>query len=421
MSEIYIHYGSLEDSINRSQKVRSELSGYQEEIRKRITTPVSGLPGNDASGYASTASSLARQKATELGEKIRKFSSYESSVRSLISVARSKDDYVSNQIETITGMYIEERTWYQKAGDWIYNTFCIDLANRWDWTRDFCDAAKWVQDKIGNSVEKIKDWFKYGDGKYVLNIISAVGATVASIAVTIGAIIAIPFTGGATLPIVIGAIGAIAAGIGSIITVVNTVSTIKSNSKALSLSGDIFNDSDGNPGAARYYGNISRLSEEWDKTDMGNSQTNAFYEGAGKFIDTTEVVADTTAFVCNIVNSFGAIRDYRFKNPDAHIKGYSFTLKNLKHNLRGEFGFYLTKPGWQIKNMSKLIKTIDDFKDGIEFFGGQKEALEDIWTSDGSGSGGQSVASDPFDELGKAWKDITSPTKLYESLIKQVE
>lgn len=29
-------------------------------------------------------------------------------------------------------MYIEERTWYQKAGDWIYNTFCVDLANKWD-------------------------------------------------------------------------------------------------------------------------------------------------------------------------------------------------------------------------------------------------------------------------------------------------
>lgn len=418
MSEIYIHYGNLEDSVDKSKKVREQISDYVEEIKKRITTPISNLTGSDSSGYASTASSLAWQKISSLNAKASRFSAYETSVTNLISEARTKDNHVSSRMETIAGMYIEERTWYQKAGDWIYNTFCVDLANKWDWTRDFADAAKWVQDKVENGIEKIEDWFKYGDGKYVLNIISAVGASIAAIVATVAAIVAIPFTGGATLPIVIGCIGAAATAIGSVITIVNSASKIKSNSKAISLSGDLFDDTDGDPGAARYYGNISKLSEEWDKTDMGDAQTNANYETAGKVIDTTKVVADTTAFVCNVVNSAGAVRDYRFKNPDAHIKGYDFSMKNFKHNLRGEFGFYLTKPGLQFKNTSKTVKTINDIKDGFDFFKGQKEKLDDIWDPEQTPPKTTSASSDPFGELESAWNDITSPVKLYESLAK---
>ena len=123
MSEIYIHYGNLEDSVKRSQKVRGEISGYVEEIKKRITTPISGLSGSDSAGYASTASSLAWQKITSLNNKANRFSAYEGTVNTLISTAKTKDNYVSGQIETIAGMYVEKRKWYQKAGDWIYNTF----------------------------------------------------------------------------------------------------------------------------------------------------------------------------------------------------------------------------------------------------------------------------------------------------------
>ena len=62
MSEIYIHYGNLEDSIKRSKKIRSELSGYVDEINKRIIKPISNLSGSDSKGYTYTASNLAYNK-----------------------------------------------------------------------------------------------------------------------------------------------------------------------------------------------------------------------------------------------------------------------------------------------------------------------------------------------------------------------
>lgn len=367
MAEIYIHYGNLEDSVNKSKKVRSEISGYVNEIQKRITTPISSLPGNDSSGYASTASSLAWQKINSLNNKANRFSAYEGSVNILISTAKSKDNYVSSKIETIAGMYIEKRKWYQKAGDWIYNTFCVDLANKWNLTRAFSDAAKWVGNKIENAFEPIADWFKYGDGKYVWNIVSAVVGTVVAIGGAIAAICAIPFTGGATIPIVIGLIGAAAASVGAIITTVNSVTSIVQNSKAISKSGHIFKEHDGDPSAARHYGGQTTLSEYFNKNDMGDKKTNEKFEKAGETIDTIKVVADVTSFVCSIA-SLGNVKNYRLKNGNANIntsyngnkwyKGYSFTYKNIKRNIMHDMGFKISSGKLDAGDAFNLDKSI---------------------------------------------------------------
>lgn len=367
MSEIYIHYGNLEDSVKKSQKVRSEITGYVDEIKKRITTPISGLSGNDSSGYASTASSLAWGKINALNDKANRFSSYENTVNNLISKARTKDNYVSSQIETIAGMYVEKRKWYQKAGDWIYNTFCIDWANQWDWSRNLADASKWVRNKIGNAFEPIVDWFKYGDGKYVWNIVTSVVGTVAAIGGAIAAICAIPFTGGATIPIVIGCIGAAAAAVGAVITTVNSVTSVVQNSKAISKSGNLFDENDGDPSAARHYGSQTTLSEYFNKTDMGDKETNEKFEKAGETIDTIKVVADVTSFVCSIA-SLGNVKDYRLKNGNANIntryngdkwyKGYSFTYDNIKRNIMHEMGYKISSGKLDFEDAFNVDKSI---------------------------------------------------------------
>ncbi len=347
MSEIYIHYGNLEDSIKKSQKVRGEISGYVEEIKKRITTPISRLSGSDSAGYTSTASNLAWEKITSLNNKANRFSSYEGTVTNLISTAKSKDNYVSSQIETIAGMYVEKRKWYQKAGDWIYNTFCVDLANKWNWTRDFSDAAKWVGNKIENAFEPIADWFKYGDGKYVWNIVSSVVGTIVAIGGAIAAICAIPFSAGATIPIVIGCIGAAAASVGAVITTVNSVTSVVQNSKAISKSGNLFDENDGDPSAARHYGSQTKLSTYIEKTDMGDKNANENWETVGKTVDTVKVVADVTSFVCSIAN-LGVVHDYRIKNgSDINTRvnhgkwneGYDFSYKNIKKNIMHDMGY----------------------------------------------------------------------------------
>lgn len=358
MSQITIHYGNLEDSIYQSEKVRGEISDYISEIKRRITSPISNLSGSDSNGYTSTASSLAWQKINDLNSKSSRFTAYESSIRGLISTAKDKDSYVSGQIATISDLYIEDRNWFQQAGDAIYNFFCVDLANKWGWTRTISDCLKWAGDKIDNVGEKLRDWFKYGDGKYWANIGGAILGAIASVAAVFAAIVTFPVTG--TAAMIIAYIGLGCAVVSTFITLFNSEATINSNIKALQLSGE-------HPGAARYYGNIDSVSAKWDKTDMGGAGANMAYDFAGNAIDAVKILADTGQFVCNIAN-LGVVKDFRFK-PGTGNKGYSFTWDNIKRNILHDMKIYTSKIG---KKGVKWYQTVNWKKafDIKNWFGG---------------------------------------------------
>lgn len=419
MSEIYLNYPNLNDSVKQSKKARDEIDDYIEEIKKKITSPISKLPGSDSSGYASSASSLAQNKISALGSRQEELSAYESMLNRLISTAKDKDKAASDEIGSMADAVIGKRTWIQNAQDFIYNTFCVDIVNKWDWTRNLADASKYVVKKVENGIDKVKDWFKYGDGRYVLNIVGAVGTVVASVAATCAAIVAIPFTGGTSAAIAIGCIGAAAAALSTVITVVNADTAIRANSKAISMSGDLRDDKDGNLGAARYYGNISTLSGKWEKTDMGDAEANQAYKVLGKGIDSAQVVLDTVAFTCTTANSLGAKRDFRFtKQVDKQIKSYGdFSVKNIQHNLRGLSGHYLTKEG--VKNPQMRKAFITDLINDAKYFKKQGTEVYNIWSSDRVTANNLPNYDDPAGEFKNIYEDVVKIRKQMSKLDKQ--
>lgn len=389
MSEVYIIYKDLEQSIERSKKVRNQLSEYATDVKKRVVDAVDVLPGSDRAGYASTASNLAEAKIKDMVVKSNRFAAYENSVASFISTAKSKDKYVSNQMETIAGSVLPKRTWYQQAGDFLYNTFCVDLVNNWSWTRYISDMNKKDLTDLKHVKEIVMDWFKYGDGKYVLNLVASVATIVASVAVTVAAIAAIPFTGGASTAALVVAWSAFGAAVCStvstVITCVNMSSKIAANSKALSLSGNVFKDDDGDVGAARYYGNISSKSEEWARTDMGDEETNKDYAFYGNMIDTTKVIADVGQVVCNITASAGMVRDFRYtKNVHKQVKGYEYSIDNVIHNFKGQNGIYITRPGLQVRDPAKLYNGYEKVKGTVDFIKKKGSETKTIWTTETS-------------------------------------
>jgi len=243
-------------------------------------------------------------------------------------------------------MYIEKRNWFQSAGDWLYKTFCVDVANNWDWTRNFADHARVILDKFGNAIDntlgEVVDWFKYGDGQYVWNITTSVVGAVVAVGGAFAAICSIPFTGGATIPIVIGCIGAAAASVGAIITVANSIASASNNFRALSYVGNPLDSNDGDPSAARYYGSTSKVSDAFEKKDFGSKEINQAFDVTGDAIDTTKTVADVVSLVCNIAK-LGNVNDFRYtKNPHEGVKGYDFSIDNIKRNLAHEMGFKVT-------------------------------------------------------------------------------
>lgn len=351
MSKITIKFSELEDAKDKAQKVQNEISGYVSQIKKHVTTRISDLPGSDSNGYASTASTLAWQKIGQLNEKSERFSNFQGTITGFIATARSTDTKVSNKIKSLADTVLEPRKWYQVPGDFLYDLFCVDLANSNDLTKLIANIDKTANTYKEEAWDKAKDWFKHGDGKYVLNIAGAVLAAIGAVAGVIIAIVTLPVTG--TAAIIIGAVALIASGISMAITLVNSQETILANIDALKLS------KDGKDGAARYYGNIDSLSEKWNRTDMGGAKENAAYEWLGKKIDQTKVIADVVTVICSIAK-LGNVVDYRYKQPTINgNKGYDFSWNNIKKNIL---------QGMEYKTSAKYLDKREAFAFSKKFF-----------------------------------------------------
>lgn len=362
MSAITIDFPKLKETQSQSKKVRAEIEDYVDELNKKISKKINALPGSDPSGYANAAAGAVKSKINELTQKASKFSAYEQKIDTFMADARTADSNVSKKIASIADAKIGKRGFFANIGDAIYGFFCVDLANANGITRAISNATRWATQKIGAGFEKVYDWFKYGDGQYVWNILKSVAVAVAAVAAAVTAIASMIVTCGAdspaAIPILLASIGALSSSVSAIITVGNTVKTIEGNGKALELS--VIQD---NPAAARYYGNIQSQSDYYEKTDMGDKADNEKYEKIGEGIDFAKKWADITSTVVNVFQ-LGNVYDYRYTNKDAHIKGYDLSLENLRKNFNHKAGYrYMTvdkKTVYQL-NPSEGFNFMDNF------------------------------------------------------------
>lgn len=369
MSLVKIDYSELEGTKKRAKEASKEINDYIGEIGKRITKPANVLPGNDDSGYVAAASEQVSVKIRALTEKATRFSEYQKSIETFVSEAKDTDSKVSRNIGIIADAKIEKRNFIQNIGNAIYDFFCVDLGNKTGLTRAISNAVRWCGQKVDSFTEKAIDYFKYGNGQYIWNVVKAVGAALAAAAGAAAAIGTMIVTCGASspaaIPVILSCIGALAATTSAVITLVNSKQAIESNGKAYELSAIQHN-----PAAARYYGNIESVSDYYEKTDFGDKATNEAYERKGKTIDTVKVVADVTSAVVNVAQ-LGNVYDYRYTNKDYHIKGYDFSYENVAKNFTYKAGYrYQIVDGKQVYQLSAkeglgLAKFKENFfKDG---------------------------------------------------------
>lgn len=339
MSDIHIKYGDLTRAIGQSKKMRESIDTYIESINSYINNPAGSLPGSDDEGNMSTATTLAKDKIVDLTTTKIRLVNFETDIQNVIDVAKEVDNKVSTQISNLAEKALENQNWLQKAGNALYNFFCVDIPNAIPAIRTIVDGFKAVIDWISDGIDIIHDWFKYGDGKYIWNIAKAVIGVVVAIVGVVVAVCAIPFTGGAslaTIPFWIGAIGAAATAFGAIITTIDAFYAVKSNGKALSLSGNIFNADDADPGAARFYGDTSKKSEYINKHDVGTAEENSQAQKDADDMDLWHRRADRVAFICNIL-SLGNAKE-TVDGVTSCTGKWSFK-ENAWTNLKREFGF----------------------------------------------------------------------------------
>ena len=125
---------------------------------------------------------------------------------------------------------LNDRKWYQVAGDWIYGTVCVDLVNMNPLTRGIGNLVKRGRSYLRNKFDKVVDWFKHGNGKYILNIATSVLGDAIAIIGTYSAIVlaagATVASGGVALPLLI---AAIASGVGTAMTIGDSFFTMYNN------------------------------------------------------------------------------------------------------------------------------------------------------------------------------------------------
>lgn len=303
MGKVSITYSKIKDASKSAQKASDYYEDFSSELSKSVYNKLNINYGSDSKGYIHNAKNVVSNKVKDLNSKKKKYADLSTSLYNLKTTVENCESNAKKSVTKIATdeLELKNRKWYQKVGDWIYGTVCVDIINSNPITKGLGNIIKSGLDYVDYGFDKAVDWFKHGDGKYYLNITLSVLGDIAAIAGTISAIAlcagATAVSGGAATPLLI---AAIASGIGTVMTVVDSGFSIYNNIKALKISK---NSSD--PGRARYYGDIDGVSSSIGKYDMGGKKANKIWGYVGTGYDVTHTAADVTAVVTGSVGAAG--------------------------------------------------------------------------------------------------------------------
>lgn len=368
MATIAISYSCLSTAASDARNISSRMDSYGSKITSAVTNKFNSLSGSDDYGYISAASRYASQKISNLSSQSSKASSFASRLDDFVTKAKQADKNVASNIKSTGQSYVGKRSFWQKVGDWLYNTFCVDLANSNALTKLIGNCLKSIADKASDVVGDIVNWFKYKDGKYVWNIVTAIAGVVAACVSAVVAVAAI-VTSGAVLAIVLSIAAAVASVIVLGITIINAAFSIDNNAKALQIYHDHEEGETANIGQARYYGNIEGFSDAMKKYDMGDAQANQNWETAGTVVDNIETVCEIIIAINGFAN-LGGVKDA----TTGKVTSYDFSKENIWKNIKADFGW----------SESRKRKSVDPSTGKLIDYNGEKSGYKvvdvDTWS-----------------------------------------
>lgn len=332
MGIITIDYSEINSAAKKARSASGYFEDFEEELEKKVSKKLSELPGSDSKGNIGNAMSVVSSKIKELREKKKYYSDLASSLEKLADNIEYEEKSVVTDVRYIAteALELNRQSKWQAFCQWAYGTFCVDMLNWNPVTRFIGNGIKkgldWVQEKG----TKIVDWFKHGEGKYCLGIALDALAVVGAIAGTFIAIALAVATGGTAAPLVV---AAVASTIGTVMTMIDAGFSIYNKNKARKIEQET-----GDPGRARYYGNISGVSDTIDKTDIGGETANDVWGVVGTGYDVIHAAADIVAVVSGTIGAAG-LSGQTVQNPVTK----KFELKTtydptkIKGNLKSTF------------------------------------------------------------------------------------
>lgn len=364
MAVFSLNYSLVGDSIKKANKTVSYLDEYIKDMNS-VVKDCENLNGSDSKGYVRTATDLVKKKIQKAKEERDNYASFSKQMQTLEDFAREKDSAVEKNIDVTVSNYVGQRTIGQKIGDWIYSCYigfldCVSSLGPVGKTiaQGIRKAGNWISE----TTVSIRNYFKYGEGKYIWNSITALGevleATGLLIATAAAAVTAAPAL--ATMA----AIGAIAAGVYLCMKMVDASIAIDQNMDALDLERkyqksvegkteenwwETEND-EGSLTGARYYGGTKGFKDWVEKTDFGGTEENGRMDVIGKTYEVVKFAMKITAAVCQVRVSLGNAQYLKgvdgewIRNADGDVIKKSGTfLQNVRTSYLEKCGYHLRR------------------------------------------------------------------------------
>lgn len=329
MATVTIDFDILSDAISRSNGVADRLEDYADAVPGKITGPLGSLTGG-SSGYTSTASSLAASKASELRTRAERYRKVAGKLDGFIEEARDADTKVADGIAAVVKEREKGLSWWDKIATTLFRVLNGVLGDDVisQLVRDVLNAIDSITQDAARGIKAAIDWFKHGDGRYVLEgLVSILGA----VSAVLVAIASFPASGFALLM----------AGLAVFVAadkVLDSIATTVSMCQAIATD-------DNEPGLARYYGSVTNYSKWADRSDAPQ-----FLKDALSFTSKTADVAEIVLLVGNLFSyrgvktttgKDGSLEVY--KNPATRRRVYQnkyrFDRQTLEMNLKKQFGW----------------------------------------------------------------------------------
>ena len=342
MSVIVIKYSAVDTAISETKSASKRMKQFADEMSETIRD-LERLPGTDDEGYVSSALQAARAKRDAAMHQSGRYSNYSEKLKNIVDYAKKQDQTAANTISDTVNAYVGPRSWWDKVKDAAYNAY-VDFLDRLEGLGPVGKMlAQFIRSSVtavGNWKRKMANWFKYGDGKYLLNIFDAFK----DVAIAVGMIIAAAALIVASAPAWIIAFATMAVICGSVYLIMQMKDSsikIEENTKAWNLSGGFKNnkigefDSNGNITAARYYGDIEGTADRAKKYDWGDAAANESKEMWGEIFDHEKKLMKTLTKVFTTIAYLGSAGYAHAKDGSYILKGAdgksTFSVKNWVH------------------------------------------------------------------------------------------
>lgn len=186
MSQAVISYSKLEDAASEADKVATRLDTYSDEIYSKIYSKLTSYSGTWVEGL-SDAKSNAIAKRNELAEKADHYRSYADDLRQLENTCQQVDNAVKQNISQLSSSFQTQNNIsvgvLDYVGMYISNALNDSAVGRW--INQGLDAVGESFSELGDS---IKNWYNFGGGEQLVDL---VGTAILGVALCVFTVLAI--------------------------------------------------------------------------------------------------------------------------------------------------------------------------------------------------------------------------------------